>query len=73
MVVPLKKSVSSGISPFAIREVLRVREDEVIIAVLSTPESLPASLSIDGMLGGGLLADSLAMERGAGALAQVAD
>jgi hypothetical protein len=69
----LKKYVRSGISPFTIREVPRVREDEVIIAVLSTAESLPASLSIDGLVGGGLLADSLALECRAGALAQVAE
>jgi hypothetical protein len=43
----LKKSVSSGISPFTIKEVPWVREDEVVIVVLSTPESPLASSSID--------------------------
>jgi hypothetical protein len=35
--------------------------DEVVIGVLSTPELPPASSSINGLVGGGLLADSVAM------------
>jgi hypothetical protein len=66
----LKKSVSSGISPFAIKEVLRVGEDELTIVVLSTPESPPASLSIDELVGGRLLGDSVAMEFKAGVAQQ---
>jgi hypothetical protein len=58
----LKKSVSSGISPFAIKEAPQVGEDEVVIAVLSTPESPPASSSIDALVGGRLIADLVAME-----------
>jgi hypothetical protein len=42
-------------------------------AVLSTPESLPTSFSIDGLVGGGLLADSLAMEYEVRAVQQVAE
>jgi hypothetical protein len=71
-VVPLKKSVSSGISPFAIKQASRVGEDEVVIVVLSAPKSLPASSSIDGLIGGGFLADFVAMECGAGAMQQEA-
>jgi hypothetical protein len=55
-----------GISPFAIMEAPRVKEDEVAIAALSTPESLPASSSIDGLVGRRLLVDSVAMEFKAG-------
>jgi hypothetical protein len=67
-VVFLKKYASSGISPFAIKEATRVREDEVLMVVISTPESLPtSSSSINGLVGGGLLANSSAMECGAGA------
>jgi hypothetical protein len=73
MVVPLKKSISSGISTFAIREASQVGEDEVIIAVLSTPESLPTSSSINGLVGGGLLADSVAMEFKVGVVQQVCE
>jgi hypothetical protein len=62
----LKKSVSSWIPPFAIREVLRVGKDEVIIVVFFALESLPTSSSIDGLVGGGLLAYSVAMEFKAG-------
>jgi hypothetical protein len=43
MVVFLKKSVSSRISPSAILVVPRVGEEEVAIAVLSAPESCPES------------------------------
>jgi hypothetical protein len=46
-----------------------VGEDEIIMAMLSAPEALLASSSlIDGLVGGGLLADSSAMECGAGAV-----
>jgi hypothetical protein len=38
-VVFLKKSVSSGISPFAIFATLQVGEEEAAIVVLSVPES----------------------------------
>jgi hypothetical protein len=41
--------------------------------VLSTPESLPASSSIDGLLGGGLLVDSVDMERKAGVVQQAVE
>jgi hypothetical protein len=47
-------------------EAPRVKEDEVAIAALSTPESLPASSSIDGLVGRRLLVDSVAMEFKAG-------
>jgi hypothetical protein len=44
----------------------QVGVDEVVIAVLSAPELLPASSSIDRLVGGGLLVDFVAMECGAG-------
>jgi hypothetical protein len=58
----LKKYVSSGISPFTIKEAPRVREDEVIIAMLSARESPTTSSSIDELVGGRLLANLVAME-----------
>jgi hypothetical protein len=54
--------------PFTIRQAPQVEEDEVIIAVLSTPEFLPVLSLIDGLVGGRLLADSIAMEYVAGAM-----
>jgi hypothetical protein len=41
--------------------------------VLSTPESLPTSSSINGLVGGGLLADSVAMEFKVGVVQQVCE
>jgi hypothetical protein len=58
----LKKSISSGISPFAIMEAPRVREDEVEIAALYALGSLTTSSLIDGLVGRRLLLDSVAME-----------
>jgi hypothetical protein len=58
----LKKSVSSGISPFAIRAVQRVGEDKLVIAMLSALDSSPASSSSDGLVGRGLLIELVAME-----------
>jgi hypothetical protein len=53
MVILLKKSVSSGISPSAILVAARVGEEEVAIAALSAPESFPdSSLLTDGAVGG---------------------
>jgi hypothetical protein len=53
MVVFLKKSVSSRISPSAILAAPRVGEEEAAIAMLSTLESFPKSSSlIDGVTGG---------------------
>jgi hypothetical protein len=62
MVVPLKKSVSSGIYPFAIRATPRVGEDELVIIMLYAPDSSLASLSNDGLVGRGLMMESVAME-----------
>jgi hypothetical protein len=62
MVVPLKKSVSSGISPFAIRAVPRVGEDELIITVLLALDSSPSSSLSDRLVGRGLVMESVAME-----------
>jgi hypothetical protein len=45
-VVFLKKSVSSGISPSAIFVAPRVGEEEVVIVVLSVPESCPESSTL---------------------------
>jgi hypothetical protein len=63
-----KKSISSGISPFAIREAPQVGGDEVVIVVLFTPKSLLVSSSINGLVGRELLADSSATGRGARAV-----
>jgi hypothetical protein len=40
----------------------RVGEDELVIAVLSAPDSSPASSSSDGLVGRGLMMESVAME-----------
>jgi hypothetical protein len=51
-VVFLKKSVSSGISPFTILVAPRVREEEAVIAALSALESCPESSALfDGATG----------------------
>jgi hypothetical protein len=62
MFVPLKKHVSSGISPFAIRAAPWVGEDELVIVMLSALESSPASSSSDGLVGRRLMLESVAME-----------
>jgi hypothetical protein len=46
MVVFLKKSVSYVISPSTIFVVPRVEEEEVVIVVLSIPESCPESSAL---------------------------
>jgi hypothetical protein len=52
VVVLLKKSVSSAISPFTILVAPRVREEEAIIAALSALESCPESSAlVDGATG----------------------
>jgi hypothetical protein len=62
MVVPLKKLVSLGISPFAIGMALRVGEDELVIVVLSAPDSSLVSSSSDRLVGRGLMMQSVAMK-----------
>jgi hypothetical protein len=47
-IVFLKKSVSSGISPFTIIVAPRVGEEEVAIVVLSAPDSCPESSALVG-------------------------
>jgi hypothetical protein len=65
MIVFLKKSANSGISPSSILMTPRVGEDEVTIVVLSIAELYPESSSlIDGVLGEvGRGTEVLAVER----------
>jgi hypothetical protein len=65
MIVFLKKSVNSGISPSSILMTPQVGVDEVAIAALSVAELYPESSSlIDGALGEvGRGTEVLAMER----------
>jgi hypothetical protein len=46
--------VSSGISPFTIMETPQVRQEEVVIAVLSASESLRVLSSTEGLTTTGL-------------------
>jgi hypothetical protein len=75
MIIFLKKSVISGISPSAILVAPWVREEEVAIVALSSLESfLESSLLTDGAMGGaGSWIVALAMEQGVETMQQAVE